>query len=387
MLLPKKSLAAVCTGFMSQSNTLTNSTCVISGVMGVDNPMNVETSTTNAAPLILGNQVSNPSQPLNITINAGSAMVAGVVTLRNDVTVAIAEGGQILSGKALYVQDADADGWPSNDTLFTSTASGRRRLGLMRSMTAFDCSDNLYDTVNTSGPWYADTDGDGKGDPNNVSSACSAPVGYTTDNTDCKDSGTNASLVFYGGQTCYRDNDNDNYGVATVRTCMNTTSCATATYGSTGTADDVINSNFATNTTDCYDSNANAYPGSTFCGTSSRGDGSFDYNCSSTSTQCGTVYNRKSVGRSEGFTDICGSCKNCNVRCCAGSNTVYDAQTTACGASGGICTSFTGCTGGSCSRNIGEMCASPYAACEDYHGSAPTCNLCSAVTAGTQGCQ
>lgn len=44
-------------------------------------------------------------------------------------------------------------------------------------------------------------------------------------------------------------------------------------------------------TFDCYDSNANAYPGSSYCSDQHRGDGSYDYNCDGVETFCGDIYN------------------------------------------------------------------------------------------------
>ena len=50
-------------------------------------------------------------------------------------------------------------------------------------------------------------------------------------------------------------------------------------------------------TTDCYEANANARPGSTYCGTTHRGDGSFDYNCNGANNYCGNaVYSSSTCG-------------------------------------------------------------------------------------------
>ena len=46
--------------------------------------------------------------------------------------------------------------------------------------------------------YYADTDGDGFGDLNNTTQACSPPAGYLTDNTDCDDTAAN----IYIGADC-----------------------------------------------------------------------------------------------------------------------------------------------------------------------------------------
>ena len=56
--------------------------------------------------------------------------------------------------------------------------------------------------------FYADTDNDGFGDPNNTTQASSQPPGFVTDNTDCDDNDANE----FPGQVWYLDTDGDGYG-------------------------------------------------------------------------------------------------------------------------------------------------------------------------------
>lgn len=71
--------------------------------------------------------------------------------------------------------------------------------------------------------------------------------------------------------TAYADNDGDGYGAGAAQAV----SCPGGQ----------LPAGFVSNASDCYDNNANARPNQTGWFTSSRGDGSFDYNCNGTVEQ------------------------------------------------------------------------------------------------------
>ena len=50
-----------------------------------------------------------------------------------------------------------------------------------------DCDGTIDVNAVDGADYYADTDGDGFGDPNALQNACAEPEGYVTDNTDCND--------------------------------------------------------------------------------------------------------------------------------------------------------------------------------------------------------
>ena len=73
------------------------------------------------------------------------------------------------------------------------------------------CIENVY---------FADTDGDGFGDPNNsMPGGTTPPSGYVTDSTDCDDSDPNE----YPGQTWYYDQDGDGQGNCSAIQCLRPT--------------------------------------------------------------------------------------------------------------------------------------------------------------------
>ena len=81
---------------------------------------------------------------------------------------------------------------------------------------ACDC-DDADSTINPTTIWYADTDGDGFGDPDTTLTQCLQPSGYVRDSSDCDDTDStiNPTTVWY------QDVDNDGFGVSnsTMMSC------------------------------------------------------------------------------------------------------------------------------------------------------------------------
>jgi len=203
LLFPNPSLAA-CNFYQSMTTTVKSisswsTTCTVSATEGIDDAGNNEASTTNVAVLTL---VAGGS----ITINAGTLYVGSLV-LNGGTIATLTGGGSIKIGSPLYIADADADGYATDFTLLTSTSSGRRRLGLMKSFSAVDCGADSYNATNV---------------------CCTADGGACSANGECCNS------------ICRTDADSDGYYV----------SASTTGYCRAGTT-----------TNDCNDSDSSYYPG------------------------------------------------------------------------------------------------------------------------------
>jgi hypothetical protein len=99
------------------------------------------------------------------------------------------------------MKDDDGDDW-GDDNPPVGVTSGT------------DC-DDADPIINPDTIWYADTDGDGFGDPGTTLVQCSQPAGYILDNSDCDDT---SNTTFPGAApndspaACMKDDDADDWG-------------------------------------------------------------------------------------------------------------------------------------------------------------------------------
>ena len=226
---------------------------------------------------------------------------------------------------ATRYQDADGDTYGNPGVSISACTTA----GYVDNNT--DCNDASV-SVFRSVAGYLDSDGDGYG-AGAYSTCVGASGSYVASGADCNDTGTNAANVYISA-TCYADADNDNYGTGATKSCTNNATCGSATWASGGAGTAASSGNFAANNTDCndasvsvfrsvagyldsdgdgygagaystcvgasgsyvasgadcYEGNANAKPGSTYCSATNRGDGSYDYNCAGGNTACGSTY-------------------------------------------------------------------------------------------------
>jgi Putative metal-binding motif len=110
------------------------------------------------------------------------------------------------TGTTRYYYDGDSDGWgdptiyqdaTAQPTGYVSQSDDCDDTNAAVNPAAAEVADSLDNNCNgqtdegtgggTPTTYYADQDGDGYGDPNNITTAFSLPPGFVTDNTDCDD--------------------------------------------------------------------------------------------------------------------------------------------------------------------------------------------------------
>lgn len=129
---------------------------------------------------------------------------------------------------------------------------------------ATDTADSGGDDTSCAQAWFADSDGDGFGDPNDVESACTQPAGRVGDDTDCDD--TNAEVNPAAAEDCDAASDVNCDGDPTLDATDKSTFYADTdgdTFGdmSVGVSACEAPAGLVVDATDCDDSDATAYPG------------------------------------------------------------------------------------------------------------------------------
>ncbi len=124
------------------------------------------------------------------------------------------------------------------------------------------------DDASDAGTWYADSDGDGYGDPLTTATACDTPSGYTADATDCDD--TNSAINPAATEVCNGIDDDcdgmtddDDPGITGTTTWY--LDYDADGYGSTRLSADACTqpSGYVASDTDCDDGDASSHPGAT----------------------------------------------------------------------------------------------------------------------------
>lgn len=169
-------------------------------------------------------------------------------------------------GSVAYA-DIDGDGWAACTECDDLNPAANPRLPEVCDGADNDCDGTVDEPDATDvSAWYADTDADLFGDPSTAQAACTQPLGYVADSTDCDDANAAANpgeIEFCNGfdddcdseideaeadgaATWYADSDADSYGDAT--------STIVACEAPTG---------FVADATDCDDTRALTHPGAT----------------------------------------------------------------------------------------------------------------------------
>lgn len=208
-----------------------------------------------------GSGCQGTSATVNANVNASPAAVsvASSGTYCGG-TVITASGG---TGGTIYYQGTTSGG--TSTALATTsqviTTSGTYYFRAQSGAGCWGPEGSANIVIQTPVPYYADVDGDGFGDPAVSTYACSAPIGYVSDNTDCND----ANNTIYPGATEICDGLDNNCNGSTDEGLLNTYYADADADGFGNPAVTTVACSpppgYVANNTDCNDGNNTVYPG------------------------------------------------------------------------------------------------------------------------------
>ncbi len=282
-------------------------TASISGTTSVCSGSSVNinfTGTANAVVTYTINGGSNQTVSLdgsgNATVNSGSVFTNqtyALVSVSNGICTVAASGSAVLTkvdypeaditgttsicnGSSTTISfDGDAgavvtytiNGGADQFITLNGSGVGAVNTGALASNTTYllvsvsngTCSQNIGSSavvtvyINT---YYRDLDGDGFGDPTSSTTACTAPVGFVADNTDCCDANADINPM----TEWWIDLDGDGYGSFVLDNgCLSGVTCASGTWPAQSVPYYPAAHSGASYASDCNDSNVNIRPGAT----------------------------------------------------------------------------------------------------------------------------
>ncbi|WP_157607499.1 beta strand repeat-containing protein, partial [Runella limosa] len=236
--------------------------------------------------LLEGNALMTLSYSLINSTSAPSGVISTVGTLFNTDPLFVDAVNLRLQNCSPARNSGTSSGAPSTDL----DNNARPALG------GYDMGAYEAQTGNAPTTYYADADGDGFGNAAVSQQACSQPVGYVANNTDCNDN----NILERPNQVWYKDTDNDGYaqtGAATMTQCERPIGYKVAT-------------ELLATSGDCNDNNNAIKPGATeIC------DG-IDNNCNGSTDEggiCSPDYTISTTGGVITITDLAGNGETLNI--------------------------------------------------------------------------
>ncbi|WP_272152186.1 MULTISPECIES: DUF6443 domain-containing protein, partial [Pseudomonadati] len=151
------------------------------------------------------------ARTVNYSINTIPSVPA-TPTVTNNCDNTVLTKGNGPSGVTYYWQSSASGISTSNSSTSLTRTSGSVYYLRARNNSSgcWGSARTVSYTIQQSSVWYADTDGDGYGNPSSTTNACSKPSGYVSNSSDYNDSTANITNI--APQTFYLDADNDGFG-------------------------------------------------------------------------------------------------------------------------------------------------------------------------------